>query len=217
LNTTSSQKPDWERGNIDLEEKRRSTQLARGETTVHETNCPLDIVSQRAIVCFIVRMEGTEDLAKTEEENNDAVLETSGSWTDDPLQDADSQVPDVFSPPETAPSVTPSRKNELLLEARADRIAWIQKAPLPYQTFKTIRPAAADDPWGQDDRLVLLRDVNAVQSLPSIPNVLSSLYGEEESTPAHVTTRIQALVCFSLSVYLVTCVRAILICFPIPL
>lgn len=162
-------------------------------------------------------MEETEDLAQTEEENNDAVLETSGSWTDDPLQEAESHVPDIFSPPETAPSVTPSRKNELLLVARADRIAWIQKVPLPYQTFKTIRPTPADDPWSHDDRLVLLRDSNAVQSLPSIPNVLSSLYGEEESTPAHVATRIQALVCFSFSVYLVICVRAILICFPIPL
>jgi hypothetical protein len=143
-------------------------------------------------------MQETEDLAQTEEESNDAVLEPSESWADDTPQEAESHVPDVLSSPETAPSVTPSRKNELLTQARADRIAWIQRVPLPYQTFKTFRSASTDDPWSQDDRLALLRDFNAVQSLPSILNVLLSLYGKEESTPGHVATRIKALVCFAL-------------------
>jgi hypothetical protein len=145
----------------------------------------------------LLRMKETEDLAQKEEENNDAVLELSESWGDDPPQEAESPVPDILSSPETAPSVTPSRKNELLLQARADRIAWIQRVPLPYQTCKTFPLASTDDPWSQDDCLALLRDSSAVQSLPSIPNVLSSLYGMEESTPAHVATRIQALVCFA--------------------
>lgn len=155
-------------------------------------------------------MVETEDSAKTEEENIDIRVKPTESWEDDPLQESESPVPATVTSPETAPSVTPSRKNELLLQARADRIAWIQRVPLPYRKCQSSPSVCTDDPWSQNDRLALLKDSNAVQSLPSIPNVLSSLYGMEESTSTEVAARIQSSVGFVLCFFL-TYVQAMLI------
>jgi hypothetical protein len=161
-------------------------------------------------------MEETEDLAKTKEENLDIRVEPAESWEEDPPLESESPVPATLSSPETAPSVTPNRKNELLLQARADRIAWIQRVPLPYRKCESSPSICTDDPWIQDDRLALLRDSNAVQSLPSIPNVLSSLYGMEESTSTDVAARVQALVSFVPCFFLI-CVQAMLIDMLFPL
>lgn len=127
------------------------------------------------------------------------------SWSDDPpvaarepaesLQANDYAPANILTLVETAaPSVTPSRKNELLLQARADRLAWIQSVPLPYiSTNSSTAHDAGLDPWNSDDRLVFLRDSNAIQSLPSMPQVLSSLYGIENGISSDVVAeRIQA-------------------------
>lgn len=149
---------------------------SRDDTPVHSTSA-------------VEKVE--ENVLKTDEESKDTAEEPVESWPDEPQQEVaegPAAVSSVLSAPEAAPSVTPDRKNELLLQARADRISWIQAVPLPYE----ISRSTDNDPWNQDDRLALLKDSNAVQSLPCIPQVLSSLYGMEQSTSADVAERIQS-------------------------
>ena len=154
-------------------------------------------------------MEETEDLAKTEEKNVDIKVEPAESWEEYPQVDSESPVPSTLSSPETAPSVTPSRKNELLLQARSDRISWIQRVPLPYRKCESSPSICTDDPWKQDHCLALLRDSNAVQSLPSILDVLTSLYELDESTATDIAARIQALV-GSFPCFILICKQAML-------
>lgn len=138
-----------------------------------------------------------QNVLKSEEQDKNATKEPE-SWRDAaPHENSQTEaLPAVLSSPEAAPSVTLDRKNELLLQARADRISWIQNVSLPYET--TIADAShstdKNDPWNHDDRLSLLKDSNAVQSLPCIPQVLSSLYGMEQGTSENVANRIQTVV-----------------------
>jgi len=88
-------------------------------------------------------------------------------------------------------SVSPDRKQELLLQARADRLKWIQQVPLPYRKI-----VDKDDPWNQDKRLSILKASHAGTHLPTAFLVLSQLYGMEDhgtSSPTEVATRIESL------------------------
>lgn len=88
-------------------------------------------------------------------------------------------------------SVTPERKEELLLEARANRIKWIQEVPLPYR--KTV--ANKDDPWNQDENLSNFRSSHAGTHLPTVFAVLSLLYGMQDgaTVPNDVTARVESV------------------------
>jgi Vacuolar sorting protein 9 (VPS9) domain len=67
-------------------------------------------------------------------------------------------------------SVTPQRKDELLLEARSDRLRWIQRVPLPYRTKES----------GSNHRFFrFLHYSHATQHMPSAARVLEYLYGHE--------------------------------------
>jgi len=148
---------------------------------------------------FTSGMEVVEENAlNITEESKENVQETLESWRDDeaPQEVSSDAIPSALSAPEAAPSVTPARKNELLLRARADRISWIQAVPLPYEM--NVAPSTDNDPWSQDERLALLKDSNAVQSLPCIPQVLTSLYGMEQGSSVDMADRIQTVVSFDL-------------------
>jgi hypothetical protein len=84
-----------------------------------------------------------------------------------------SQIDGVAVPSETsapALSVTPQRKEELLLQARADRILWIQKVPLPYRRN---RNTATDEPRGMT---TFLADSHVATQMPAISTILQHLY-----------------------------------------
>lgn len=89
------------------------------------------------------------------------------------------------------PSVMQDRKDELLKKARADRMKWIERVPLPF--------ASARDPnnfWTQEDRLSRIQSSPACTRLPTVTKVLSELYGMEDHTrtPKQVADRIESLV-----------------------
>jgi hypothetical protein len=87
-------------------------------------------------------------------------------------------------------AVTPARKEELLLEARADRIQWIQQVPLPYRKI-----VDKGDPWNQDEKLSTFRSSHAGKHLPAAFTVLSHLYGMQASTsPTEVAARLESIV-----------------------
>jgi hypothetical protein len=86
-------------------------------------------------------------------------------------------------------AVTTARKEELLLEARADRIQWIQQVPLPYRKM-----VDKGDPWNQDEKLSTFRSSHAGKHLPAAFTVLSHLYGMQASTsPTEVATRLESI------------------------
>lgn len=139
----------------------------------------------------LITNETEENVPKQEEQEKDTVSREGAAPFESTQMDG---LPIGLSSPEAAPSVTIDRKNDLLLQARADRMAWIQTVPLPYSKKSTRSTEDKVDPWNEDDRLTLLRNSNAVQSLPCIPQVLSSLYGMEQGTSEDiVVNRIQSL------------------------
>jgi hypothetical protein len=139
----------------------------------------------------LITNETEENVPKQEEQEKDTVSREGAAPFESTQMDG---LPIGLSSPEAAPSVTIDRKNDLLLQARADRMAWIQTVPLPYSKKSTRSTEDKVDPWNEDDRLTLLRNSNAVQSLPCIPQVLSSLYGMEQGTSEDiVVNRIQSV------------------------
>lgn len=87
--------------------------------------------------------------------------------------------------------VTHERKQQLLIQARAERRKWVQKVPLPY--------ASARDPnnvWSSEDRLYPVHSSVACKRLPTATKVLSELYGLETHTrtPEEVAQRVELLV-----------------------
>jgi hypothetical protein len=87
-------------------------------------------------------------------------------------------------------AVTPDRKEELLLEARADRIQWIQQAPLPYRTM-----VDKTDPWNQDEKLSTFRSSHVGTHLPAAFAVLSHLYGMQSRTStSEVAARVESMI-----------------------
>ncbi|GAX15379.1 hypothetical protein FisN_8Lh327 [Fistulifera solaris] len=89
------------------------------------------------------------------------------------------------------PSVTPPRKEVLLLAARRDRLQWIQEAPLPYRKERNQK-----DPWEQNDVLFLLKQCHAVSQVPTAIAALEQLYNIANGGESVVTIaqRIQSLV-----------------------
>ena len=70
--------------------------------------------------------------------------------------------------PEVATSVTPRRKEELLLEARNERLKWVQQVPLPFE-----KPVDANTSS-------FLRYTHVSQHLPTASKILQHLYGHAE-------------------------------------
>ncbi|CAJ1916223.1 unnamed protein product [Cylindrotheca closterium] len=90
-----------------------------------------------------------------------------------------------------APTVSPRRKKDLLVQSRKDRRKWIQMVPLPY--------TQARDPtnvWSLDDRLNGVQSSLACKRLSSATKVLSELYGLESNTKSaeEVAQRVEALI-----------------------
>ena len=88
-------------------------------------------------------------------------------------------------------SVHPKRKEELLLQARADRLQWIQKVSLPYRPTSDSQKT---DPWSQDDRLVHFVSSHAAKQLPTTLPLLSELYGVSSTASSPIADRIQAVI-----------------------
>jgi hypothetical protein len=82
-------------------------------------------------------------------------------------------------------AVTSERKEALLAQARADRLAWIRNVPLPYKagskTTISTREASTEgqlsEIWERDPRLAELKNTFVVQQSASALQVLSHLYG----------------------------------------
>ncbi|GAX25771.1 hypothetical protein FisN_8Hh327 [Fistulifera solaris] len=87
------------------------------------------------------------------------------------------------------PSVTPQRKEVLLLEARRDRLQWIQEAPLPYRKERN-----QQDPWEKNDALYLLKQCHAVSQVPTVIAALEQLYNISNGgeSVVSIAQRIQA-------------------------
>ena len=94
---------------------------------------------------------------------------------------------------EAAPSVSASRKAELLVQARADRRKWIQIVPLPYASQRD-----RNNVWSVEDRLNNLQSSLACKRLPVATQVLSELYGLESKirTTDEIAERVDGIVSF---------------------
>ena len=96
----------------------------------------------------------------------------------------------------SAETVSVERKEELLMEARANRLQWIHQVPLPYR-----KAESPDDPWVQEKGLAsFLKTCHAAALMPSTTKVLSHLYGMEDQlvSPEEVADRIESLVSASI-------------------
>ncbi len=86
--------------------------------------------------------------------------------------------------------VTPQRKEQLLLQARAERRNWISRVPLPYspQARAAARGAGGggdlqDDLWSRNDALYRVQSSLVCQRyLPSATRTLSELYGLNDAS-----------------------------------
>lgn len=88
-----------------------------------------------------------------------------------------------IEPTERSISVKTNRKAALLLEARADRIAWVQSVPLPYAITTNGEPVS------------LFNESHAVRQLPSASKVIAVLYREGEGiSKQEIDERVDALV-----------------------
>ena len=92
---------------------------------------------------------------------------------------------------DTPKSVTPQRKEALLLEARSDRLQWIQDAPLPYRKKRD-----QDDPWDSIDALHLIRHCHAVSQVPSAIRALEQLYNISTTRGESIITVAQRIKSF---------------------
>jgi hypothetical protein len=85
--------------------------------------------------------------------------------------------------PSNAVTVTIDRKSKLLLEARADRIAWVQAVPLPYSKTDGMKQPS------------VFHSTHSLQQVPSASRVISALYGEGDGiTSDEIGERIESLV-----------------------
>ena len=92
----------------------------------------------------------------------------------------------------TGEAVSVERKEELLLEARVNRLQWIHQVPLPYR-----KAESPDDPWVQEKGLAtFLQSCHAAAMMPSMTKVLGHLYGmnDKRVSPEEVAMRIENLV-----------------------
>ena len=92
----------------------------------------------------------------------------------------------------TGEAVSVERKEQLLLEARVNRLQWIHQVPLPYR-----KSESPDDPWVQENGLAnYIKTCHAAAFMPSMTKVLSHLYGmdDQRTTPEDIAHRIENLV-----------------------
>ncbi|CAB9506653.1 guanine nucleotide exchange factor [Seminavis robusta] len=92
----------------------------------------------------------------------------------------------------TGEAVSVERKEQLLLEARVNRLQWIHQVPLPYR-----KAESPDDPWVQEKGLAsFLKNCHAAALMPSMTKALSHLYGMEDQrvSPEDVANRIETLI-----------------------
>jgi Vacuolar sorting protein 9 (VPS9) domain len=71
-------------------------------------------------------------------------------------------------------SVSTHRKEELLLQARSDRLRWVQQVPLPYETINNTDTAETSR-FGS-----FLRYSHVTQLVPSVRPILKHLYGNDD-------------------------------------
>lgn len=110
-----------------------------------------------------------------EQTNNDSVIPSAN---DDSFKKAKTDNNDVYP----SQSVTTDRKSKLLIQARADRIAWIQAVPLPFS--KTVgEPESA------------FKSSHTLLQVQSASRVLSALYGEGDGmSNEEISKRIEFVV-----------------------
>jgi hypothetical protein len=91
----------------------------------------------------------------------------------------------------TTSSVGSDRKQQLLVQARAERRKWVQTVPLPYATARD-----PNDVWSTQDQLHPFQSSVACKRVPAVTKVLSELYGLENHTrtPEEVAQRVDSLV-----------------------
>eukprot|EP00545_Synedropsis_sp_CCMP1620_P011492 CAMPEP_0119009056 /NCGR_PEP_ID=MMETSP1176-20130426/4114_1 /TAXON_ID=265551 /ORGANISM="Synedropsis recta cf, Strain CCMP1620" /LENGTH=676 /DNA_ID=CAMNT_0006961501 /DNA_START=47 /DNA_END=2077 /DNA_ORIENTATION=- len=82
-------------------------------------------------------------------------------------------------------SVTVDRKRDLLREARADRVAWIQTVPLPYTITTTGSSTTSSS---------VLDTTHIVKELPSATKILTHLYGCHDDDLGHLQRRVATLI-----------------------
>ena len=84
-------------------------------------------------------------------------------------------------------TVTSERKKQLLLEARKDRLSWIQSSKIPYQQFEQ-DPSDGKDTV-QKNPLHPLSSSNIIQSIPSSLKVLDLLLEGTSQEDKHILTK----------------------------
>ena len=166
------------------------------------------IYCARALSIVLVRLPNKRVRRKLEMEESaksDSILveegevtvadESTTSPTVEILGDPDNELSSLFNSGESISpigaattdglpkSVTTERKEELLLQARAERVKWIQKVSLPYRVLTDKR-----DPWNQDERLAAFRKCRASRYVPSAFTILSNLYGMGDDDSSSKTT-----------------------------
>jgi hypothetical protein len=134
------------------------------------------------------------DFEEKSTELDESKIEESSIVVTDSWQDDEAPVPDpdaTILAPVAAPSVTMDRKKELLLQARASRLAWIQTVPLPYE----MTPMSGDEEGGDNHHLSDLATTHATHKLPSVSKVLYALYGAETSSESsYISSRVNSVV-----------------------
>jgi Vacuolar sorting protein 9 (VPS9) domain len=115
--------------------------------------------------------------AKTDE--NTVNIERSAEQPSTTNENPSSHLATLILPPVQFPStsVTAARKEQLLLEARLDRLHWIQQVPLPYQYVSHSECSTVQASNAEVQEFLKLSHVS--YHLPSVMPVLQHLYGKE--------------------------------------
>ena len=121
------------------------------------------------------------------EEHNDDAISQSNKSSGMFLSSSESAFASSSFSSTTSTSVTQERKQILLAQARADRLDWIRKVPLPYKCEsardkKAEEAASYDAVWERNPRLAELKKTFVFQQSPSAVQVLSHLYGMTDAT-----------------------------------
>lgn len=151
---------------VETEDKQKRDEPSTALTLQSENSLPIDGPPDISKTFSTDTADGLEALHDFEAGEPSLVL---------PLSTVVSGAPDSEETPPK--SVTPRRKEALLLEARSDRLQWIQEAPLPYRKERD-----QEDPWDNIDALHLLRQCHAVSQVPSAIRALEHLYNLSSST-----------------------------------
>ena len=138
----------------------------------------------------VVDLGDLEELAPPDVAKSGAEEETQTGKSESKPANKKSNKPSTTSN-NSAEAVSVERKEELLLEARVNRLQWIHQVPLPYR-----KAESPDDPWVQEKGLAsFLKTCHAAALMPSTTKVLSYLYGMEDQrvSSEEVANRIESL------------------------